>query len=343
MKAIFRIFVVGLGVLWFAIGCNSNSMSSPISEIKANATELPTATSQSPTATNIPLTASPLPTTLPAIITGTAKQVLTRFVQENGGCKLPCILGLSPIFSNRNSVEILSQYFQTHSQESEDQFDNLNIDSYRNGNYAGVGLVFWKNSVRVHIEFGVSLSDDEIENISLSTGVYKHTGIGANEGAEILAGHPDYDKLLGQFSLPRILLDYGKPAEIWVRPFPEYLPDHPYASSSFPFDFVLIYPNSGFAVEYMARVKDKSDGYLIGCPNTSYTNLASWNPERKPQFAEIATYFAGTDSLGASNYSHFKQIQDATSLSVNDFYEHYKDTNFSECVKTPRSLWPYTE
>lgn len=280
-------------------------------------------------------------TPLPTFNQDNARQILTQFVQENGGCKLPCILGIDPANSDLTSIGMFTEYFQIHSQDSDDQMNGLYIDSYRIDGYAGVGLAFWKNRVRVDVSIDIFSANDVIDYVSLSTGVYKHSGEGASENAEILSSHPDYQELLEQFSLSRIFLEYGSPKEIWVKPFPEdELHRSTYATGSYPFDFVIIYPDKGFAVEYMTRVKDENDGYLTGCPDTAYMKISSWNPERNPQFAEIATYFDGIDSLDASNYSEFKQIQDVTALSVGDFYELYKDLDYSECVKTPRDLWP---
>jgi hypothetical protein len=250
-------------------------------------------------------------------------------------------LGLSPVHSSRASVQQFSQYFQDHSQSSDDQTNGIDIDGYYNNNFGGAWLVFWKNRVRVDVVISASFLRDAIHYIALSTGVYKHTGEYANESAEILSSHPDYDELLGQFSLPNILRDYGQPDEIWVKPFPENdnLP-YTYRTGSAPFDFLLIYSDDGFAVEYMAWVIVTDDGYLMGCPNTAYMKIASWKPDRKVDFAEMASYFSGTHSLSASNYFEFKPIQEVTLLQVEDFYENYKNPDFSECVKTPRSLWP---
>jgi hypothetical protein len=228
-----------------------------------------------------------------------------------------------------------------HSKESKDQLDNIKIDGQYDQDSGSAWLVFWNNRVRVDVILGASIIKNEIEYISLSTGVYEHIAENVDERALILSSHSDYNELLGQFSLPRILIDYGPPTEIWVMAFPEdELGRSSYTTGSYPFDFVLIYPEQGFAVEYMARVKDESDGYLTGCPKTAYMKVASWNPDKNPKFAEIATYFEGTDSLSSSNFFDFKQIQEVTSLNVGDFYEQYKNPNFGECVKTPKHLWP---
>jgi hypothetical protein len=227
-----------------------------------------------------------------------------------------------------------------HSQESNNQLDNLNIYSHSTNDGGGVRLVFWKNRIRVDVGVGVSFKENDIEYISLSTGVYEHIGELGNGSAKILSSNPYFDELLGHFSISHIFLEYGKPTEIWVYPFPEYLPDHPYSTSSYPFDFVLLYPDRGFAVEYIARVKE-SDGFLVGCPDTAYMEIASWNPTWEFGFAEISDFFEGsTDSINVSNSIYFRQIQDVTSMSVDDFYESYKNQSASECVKTPKDLWP---
>jgi hypothetical protein len=337
-KGYFIIFLISL----LLTACGSVAKSAPTPDADAAVTQAPTIQIFTPTFVNTPTAVVASPTALPVVSNENTEQVLAQFIQENGGCVLPCLLGLSPVYSDRISVEMFAQYFQRHSRKSNNQINDFDLYGHFNNDYGGgARVIFWKDRVRVDVNIGASFVGNDIKYIAFSTGVYEHVGEFTNEAAAILSDHPDYDELLGHFSLPRILRDYGSPAEIWIMPFPEdELHRSTYATGGYPFDFVLIYPDKGFAVEYMARVKDEGDGYLTACPNTAYMNISSWNPKGNPQFSEIATYFSRTDSLSASNFAGFKQIQEVTSLGVKDFHELYSDPNYHVCVKTPRNLWP---
>jgi hypothetical protein len=341
MKIPCKVYSTNFLISLLMAACSSVIMPSSTPDLNIAITQASTTHIVTSSFASTPTTIPASPTALPSISIPGPKQTLAQFVQENGGCVLPCLLGLSPMHSDRTSVERFTQYFQSHSQKSIDQIDSINIDGHYNSDYGGARIAFWKNRIRVDVSIGVSFMNDDIKYIAFSTGVYEHVGEFANEAAAILSNHPDYDELLGHFSLPRILQDYGRPTEIWVMPFPEdELRRTTYATGGYPFDFLLIYPDKGFAVEYMAWVKDEDDGYLTACPDSAYMQIASWNPERNPQFSEIATYFEGTHSLSVSNFTGFKQIQEVTLLSPEDFYELYKNPGYSECVKTPRDLWP---
>jgi hypothetical protein len=340
MKILCKTHLIYFLALLFLVACGQVAVYPATSS--AIVAETPTQSIIAPTPASEPAAISLSLTVLPPISTTNAKQVLTQFVQENGGCTLPCLLGLSPVHSDRTSVEMFSRYFQGYSQKLGDQTDGLGIDGHYNDDFGSARLIFWKNHIRVDVGIdSLVTQNNQIEYIAFSAGVYEHSGEGVNEAARILSNHPDYDELLGKFSLPAILLDYGKPDEIWIRPFPvtDDFP-HTYETGLSPFDFLLIYFDQGFAVEYMTWVEVIDDGYLMGCPDVSYMKVASWNPERKVDFAEIASYFSGTHSLSISNFSEFKQIQEVTLLSVEDFYNAYKDPGYDECVKTPINLWP---
>jgi hypothetical protein len=149
MKARLNLYIVCLCALWLMTGCITGSLPSP-NGINVTATEFVTPTKKPFfTPTNIPTTAVPAivvlsPTSLPLIATDTAKEVLSQFIRENGGCKLPCLMGLSPINSNRTAVEAFSRYFQANSQRMNDELDSLEIFSHYNDNSGGAILVFWK-------------------------------------------------------------------------------------------------------------------------------------------------------------------------------------------------------
>lgn len=303
-----------------------------------------TTDANTPTMTKIPptdLTVAVEVTSLPPLSPNSAKEVLSLFVRNNGGCKLPCLMGLAP-GENYKSVESFGDYFIKNTQQSNDQINGVEVVGNLDDNSGGTLLVFWDNRIRVQIGVGAQLTPDkeQIDHVTLSASVYEHfeddNGI---EFARLLQEHSYYDSFLKSFSLPAILAEYGEPTEIWIYPFPED-PGYSYKSSAYRFVFVLIYTDLGFAIEYVSIVKDEGE-YLIGCPDVDNIKISTWSPQMERTINEVSQYFSGTDGLSKSNVAFFKPLQIATSLNIKDFYDTYKASNTEDgCIQTPRQLWP---
>jgi hypothetical protein len=297
----------------------------------------------------IPITPSRNPTVaigataLPPLLPDNAKDVLSLFVRNNGGCELPCLMGLTPGESNE-SIEAFGNYFVKNTQQSSDQMDNVEIIGHMDDDSGGALLAFWDNHIRVQIGVGARLTTDkeQIDHVTLSASVYEHfedsNGIPV---ARLLQVHPYFDNLLKRFSLLSTLVEYGVPTEIWIYPFPEDL-GYSYNSSTYPFVFVLIYKDVGFAIEYIGIVKDDGE-YLTGCPNVDNIKISTWSPQTKQAItiSDVSQYFSGLEGLSPSNASFFKPLQTATSHTIKDFSDTYKSTNKEKhCIQTPRHLWP---
>jgi hypothetical protein len=335
MKA--KIDVLLIIILALLTGCSgsANPSSDPT---KANS---PTSLS-SPVVTEISppnLTVAPEVTSLPPLLPNNTKEILSLFVRNNGGCNLPCLMGLTP-GENYNSVESFGTYFINNTQQSDDQLNNIEVVGYLDNIGGGTLLVFWENRIRVQIGVGAypTPEKERIEHVALSASVYEHfQDNNGRESARLLHQHSYYDNLLKGFSLPAVLTEYGEPTEIWIFPFPED-PGYSYNSSAYPFVFVLLYKDKGFAIEYIALVKEENKN-LVGCPNVDYVQISTWDPKIKKNLSDIAQYFSGTDSLSRANIAAFKPLQDATSITVEEFHKIYQVGNANSCIQTPKQLW----
>jgi hypothetical protein len=279
------------------------------------------------------------PTQLPQFLPNNGKETLSHFVMSNGGCKLPCIMGLTP-GEGYKSVEEFGNYFILNAQQSNNQIDGLDLFGQIDTNSGGGLVAFWDNHIRVQIGVGAHVvkENGEIDYVTLSASVYEHfvdkNGI---PFAKSLQSHPYFDKLLSTFSLANILEEYGEPTEILIYPFPEEL-GYSYNSSAYPFVFVLVYKNAGFAIEYISLVKEEGE-YLIGCPDVDNIKISSWVSQTKPIFGEISRYFSGMEGLSQSTASFFKPLNSVTSLTVIDFYNIYRVHNENNCIQTSKQLW----
>jgi hypothetical protein len=303
---------------------------------KIDLTLTPTSSLVHPTRTKTP-TLESTSTPLPIISTDTAKEILTRFMQDNGGCQLPCVLGLIPGTSSRSAVDSFMEYFQLHSHNSDEQMDNLEVDSYQKKGQGGIDLLFWKNRIRIQFVLDYLLVEDKVSRIIFGVEAFQHSGQGANEIAHQLYDHPYYYELASAFTLPQILQTYGAPSQILIRPLPTD-PEFP-QNTQYPFDFILYYPEQGFLVEYIAIRTDTSSSYS-GCPTKSIIEISAWDPKETVSLEDAMGGFSRTGSVNPSNLSNFKPIQDVTTYTVQSFYETFRDPRIQKCIQTSKKLWP---
>jgi hypothetical protein len=92
-------------------------------------------------------------------------------------------------------------------------------------------------------------------------------------------------------------------------------------------------------VEYVTiRAEEGSD--FVGCPTKSYiTDISSWDPDKSLPISEAIKYFSSLDGISASNIGEYQQLQDVTTLSLTDFYNMFRMSNSSACVKSSKEMW----
>lgn len=287
-------------------------------------------------------TARPTPTALPPFSTDTAKSVLGRFVQENGGCQLPCILGLTPGVSNQVDLDSFIQYFQEHAHDSRDLVDNVNVEFYVEDAQRFASVYFFTNTVGVSVHGAYEVSQGVIRRASLSSASmqYFEISITSDVGAKILYGDPSFMELLNAFTLPQVLNTYGLPAQVFIRPYPDY-PSRPSPPAQYTFSFVLDYSEQGFLIEYIAKRQAQGRQYF-GCPSQpANVRIIAWNPSllSSEQALRDFPYL----EINLENWYLYQPIEKVSTMSIEQFAEIFKDAATQECVFTQKEIWPTQE
>lgn len=291
------------------------------------------------------LTSSVLPTStaLPLISSENGRQMVSRLLTGNGSCQLPCVLGLTPGKSFKGDALNLIAFFSNGASNVVNENDSLEVHGYedsilRKGSSSSSGVIFWNNGLmtKINIDYFYD-SNDTIEQINLSSGSWKLSGQNETKSSSVVYGDQYFSELLKYYSVDRILALYGAPQQILVLPFPDD-PGHPSPPAHYPFSLVLFYPEYGFLVEYSSARQEQNE-YYVGCPAKSHITLAAWNPKIPMEIENAVKYFPNIYGISLSQLKNFRQLQEVTTLSVDGFYEQYKNPNFSECVQTPKSLW----
>ncbi len=240
---------------------------------------------------------------------------------KNGNCRLPCIWGLTPgITTTAERQKILTSYREF----SEPDFSFGGLDESENS--GGFGIKVIKDNISITFGLTYYETDHLIKILSLVTWPQRDQ--------RVVFGDKNYSDLIEYYSLPSLLSNYGLPSEVLVISFPH----DPFLKAPYDaFSIVVIYKELGIMAEYIAptqRIEDK----VRGCPDQSYLTLRTWDTKKDISLKKIASIAAG-DGISETAYDYFVPIQDATSMSIDDFYNIYKEPGNNQCLEVPSKLW----
>jgi len=290
-----------------------------ISEIKTS-TGIPTSTThpQTPSLTLSPTFTQALPsaTLFPALPAAEAEKTILDLLQTNGNCKLPCWWGLTPGKTSAQDVKAFLERFRNTSYIS---------FSDEKGGYIDLHALSNDLIVRPVLDYHINTNDDTLEMLSVQLNIERNLSEG---GFEIAYGDPLNAQLLRLYTLPQILSTYGKPGEalIWGN------------RGMMQFNLLLVYPESGILVNYIAPLERVSEQYSE-CPSKAYPTFYFWPPEHKYSPAEVASLQQG-EGIGQEWLANYLPIEEATSLTLEEFYTIFQDARNTACIETPVNLWP---
>lgn len=134
------------------------------------------------------------------------------------------------------------------------------------------------------------------------------------------------------YALSAFLQKNGKPAEVWVHSYSSQFGAPP------PFAVMLYYPEKGIYANFSAS-SDSSEytDFSIHACMKSGPSLILWSPEEVLPFEK----FEKRHKLGYSLWDKpLASLEEATGMSVDVFYEVYKDPDREPCFTSPRYFWP---
>lgn len=281
-----------------------------------------------PTPSSTPTLRPPTSTPKPTLSANEAKSLLLNLLRVNGDCALPCIWGITP---GETVMEALDP-FMARFNKGPTVSGSVALQVNQFDDVGGVHLSFIEEGLNFGIDFSYYKAGSKLTQLVLSAGVRERT---PKEGA--IFGSPRFNQLLQYYTLPQILSTYGQPHQVLVAPFHDD-PDYPPAPW-IPFSLVLYYPERGILVEYLGPRETKGERYM-GCPHKAHVHVTGWNVQLKYALEEVVSRISGR-GINELNTDYFKSVEEATSISLDRFYEEFKDPQNSICLETPISMWPY--
>lgn len=334
-------------LLFFSVaGCAGPVSTAIQSSPTGAAMPTPSVTAQAVTSTASPTSSTRPPTSTisatshlasavprPTLVAGEAKALVFDLLGNNGGCRLPCLWGLTPGQTDIPSLnDFMAQFGNLASPDvyiSTDNFGELggfSLSHRENSVHIGTGFSYYKNSKNTRLEllgmYGSALYELGKDPDWLSPEVSP------------LYGDASFNQAFEYYMLPQILSNYGQPTQVLLAPFP----DDPDRSDItwHPFILVLLYPEEGIFVEYVSP-RETAGNNFIGCPSKSHISLAVWSPESGLAL-EYVIQKAGSE-INELNKEYFKPVEEATTLSLADFYQKFKNPENTDCLETSKKLW----
>ena len=271
------------------------------------ASELPTDTPVlKPTPTASALRATPAPT-----LTDDEEQTLVLdLLKKNGECQLPCWWGFTP---GKTSWQIAESFFVSAGKK---------IGKYRDSQTTIYTIYFHipLHGSQINQDY-YTVNDDTIDVITISA-------VPPTRNGELVYGDAQFARDWRSYTLPQLLTDYGQPQQIFLRTFS----DTP--TGWLPFNLLLFYPEQGILVSYYGPA-EKDKGTLRACLNQTDVRLWLWSPEHTMSLERLANM--GSSPIG--NMAGFRRLEEATGMSVEQFYQSFVQPNNKRCLETPADMW----
>jgi len=318
MKHIKKICEMVIVLSLLLMSCNNslqstqNSTATPILNFVPQ-TNTPIA--KTPTITPIPAS-----TLHPALNAESANKLALQLLNDNSNCRLPCWWGIIPtITTSQDAISFLNSFSSIASTNSTDNDGGYMILKIPNGN----GLL------SPFIEYN---SIDGVIN-TLIVGISQIVK-NENGGYDEVYDDPAFARATQFLSLPEILRSYGQPKEVLISTYSL----QPLGWPVF-FDIQLFYPEHGFLMAYNSLMEFSGSGYIKGCPSKSNIAIGLWEPGKYLSINDLPGNIR--NNISSFPLSSYLQVNEATDMSIQDFYDTFKNDEGTLCLETPSSLWPF--
>ncbi|HZU87125.1 MAG TPA: hypothetical protein VFF78_06555, partial [Anaerolineaceae bacterium] len=258
---------------------------------------------------------------IPTLAVEDARARLTDLLANNGVCQLPCLWGITPgTTTNQEAATILAPL------SSLSNFAVFDFD---------IGTIYIeykiKDDLRMLIDVVFESNQDDVYHVHFQGRASKE--LGAGNGWDDDFDSTDFGERLDFYMLHQVLTTYGRPSSVLLFTYGEF-PSPRYGQGHF--KLILIYPKQGIMIQYTTEMRVVGDN-VEGCLANAHIMMDLFPPENPGAFDE---YVASTEL--PSLMAYYKPLEEVTSLSIDDFYELFRQPT-DECLVTPANLWPTPE
>jgi hypothetical protein len=143
-----------------------------------------------------------------------------------------------------------------------------------------------------------------------------------------------FKKRVAYYSLAHVLTEQGIPASVMFQFSGASL----YPVDVLGLDIVLFYPDQGIWVQYKMSMQNRGKTKM-GCPNGN----AQVEMELFPP-GDSSSFYAKLDQTDWGVIKGaYKPLEEVTGMSVDKFYEIFRNSTSNQCIQAPANLWPTPE
>ena len=300
-KTFFRMIAVFILLMSGCGGSPSATVTKETTATKEPTTTITVAPTLRPTVTEIQI---------PTLTSEERLLKVKEWLIANAGCKLPCWWGIEPGKVTWSEV---------------DEF--LNRIGAKSGVYEESGVV-------IHETAGFDFDQEHVFNrVAFVETEARISAIIINGSG--FTDLPNFKNTWTSFSPEQIITEYGVPSRVWVWSRSTVHEGSP--GPTMPYSIWFFYDRLGILVRYSGQVKYESIYKM--CPVFSEQGNLSDDIDIFLQAPEASTSLEDLPTV-KNNTNHAISLEEATGISLNEFYEMFTTPSTEPCIETPKSIWP---
>ncbi|MBM3150931.1 MAG: hypothetical protein FJZ96_01790 [Chloroflexi bacterium] len=265
----------------------------------------------------------PTETLIPALPANEAEDRVIELLSNNGGCRLPCIWGFTPGETSARMV-----WSSLHA------FGPLLSDVLFGEIGGGASINIPRDNIFIITDFTVEgtrivVPSGIVRWVHMSMLIYRIVNLADGYTYEYLYDSPYYAQYFQYYTLPYLLSNYGPPEDISI----ELWVGFDIGGGDDEFILYLDYISSGWIAPINIPVSQKN-GYWVGCPGEAFTSLRAWSPGDTATADEYLQY---RNSFSGSSLFRLP-VEEALSMTIDEFYQQFKDPSNTQCLEIPIDL-----
>lgn len=290
-----------------------------------------------PTLTSTETSPTLTPTLVPTLSIEDMRALILGFMQNNGGCDLPCLWGLTPGQTDLGGLSMFLEQF------GEVQTAKTKLHKSDYDRVGGIDLFVSQENLVYLVDLDYYRSPGNLAQLVLTANLFEELPLATDPSKVKLEekfDDPTYNQYFSYYILPNILSLYGKPSQILIQ-IPPYFPP---GSGWEPFNLMLVYEERHTVFVYTSPRARTGQSY-VGCPLQSHFQMTTW-ADKEMEWQQAAKVFSGF-WIDPETISDFLPVEEATFQNefvpfwnVETFYQEFKDPGSTACLETPVNLWP---
>lgn len=154
------------------------------------------------------------------------------------------------------------------------------------------------------------------------------------DGSEKVFETQIHNQLLEKYTLSQVLSTLGFPDQVYIVTAAR----KPSRTTWWPFRVFVPYSELGIFIEYTSPLERVGDD-VIGCPLEAHIDFWLASPEKKASYSQIFSNIGGWEYKKFPDFPDYKPLEEATGMTLEMFYQTFRDPNNLLCLETPADMW----